>query len=260
MNKLILVFLFIVFHSLSYGTTQYYDSSLSSNVTTNFDITSCVLWGYIDIDYVELSKIRSNNDGYIEFSIEETDYVEVSLTLENNDNGRYGFIFTSNGVAKIQVSGVEVDLADISYSYSDLFKVQKCGATMRFFKNGEEIFQTCDFIPSDPLLHTTHVSNAVQTRLTLTFESEIDPCGAPTNTIQSISASSNINNSDASSRQNLASFGKLPENKIVVVNIFDSNESPLKQYKIRTTSTGELPAAHPMKKYLSKEYIIRIKY
>lgn len=263
--------LFIFSFYLGFASTQYYESYLTNDNLTAVTPTSYISWGYIDVNYLELSRINSGNDGFIEFSIEPTDFVEVSLTKESNDNARFGFVFKNNNVTVIQIDGVEISLPTISYVYTDVFKVLKCGIVIKFFKNGERLYEHCNTDLAANLLHTTHVATAQNTRLTLTFESDISDCSnmyageTPEELLlvdnEGFTADTDVGVDAPVARENSTpeTIKNLPGNRIIIADVFSQDGIPVKQFRIRTTLLGTIPASHAIYDYMEKSYKIKFK-
>ncbi len=250
----------IILLNSSIAAVQFYDSSLFSTANSS-DVLTCVArsshisWGFQDANYIELSMIKSNEDGFIEFSIEPTDYVEVSLTEVNNDLQRFGFIFKNNSVATIQVEGTEITTNPINYNYSDVFKVLKCGNLIRFFKNGVRLYEYCGDNMVPALNHTTHVTSSNNDRLTLVFETQITDCSSMAMMgVQRNPISPTILETDG-----LAGANQIfAPDELLIVNVFDNNGNPIQQIKLRTNAEGRIPADHTVNAYLSEKYDLKI--
>jgi len=260
MKQLILFFCGLMLLQSSIAAVQFYDFSLysvvnNSNARSSADEISYISWGYVNTNYIELSLLQSNEDGFIEFRMEPTDHVEVSLTEVNNDNQRFGFIFKSNGVATIQVEGNVVTTNPIDYNYSDVFKVLKCGNIIKFFKNGVRLYEYCGDNGVPALIHTTHVTTANNDRLTLVFETQISDCsGMVMMGVQGNQISPTIFQTDGLAGANQVFT---PE-ELLIINVFDINENPIQQIKLRTNAQGRIPANHSVNAYLSDSYKLKI--
>jgi len=260
MKQFILFFCGLILMNSSTAAVQFYDFSLysvvnNSNTYSSADEISYISWGYINTNYIELSMLQSNEDGYIEFRMEPTDHVEVSLTEVNNDNQRFGFIFKNNGVATIQVEGNEVTTNPIDYNYSDVFKVLKCGNLIKFFKNGERLYEYCGDNGVPALIHTTHVTTANNDRLTLVFETQITDCSS----MVMMGVQGNKISPTILQTSGLAGANQIfAPKELLIINVFDNNENPIQQIKLRTNAEGRIPTDHSVNAYLSDRYKLKI--
>jgi len=260
MKQFILFFCGLMLMYSSTAAVQFYDFSLysvvnNSNVRSSTDELSYISWGYVNNDYLELSRLESYEDGFIEFRMEPTEHVEVSLTELNNDNQRFGFIFKTNGVATIQVEGNLVTTNPIDYNYSDVFKVLKCGNIIKFFKNGVRLYEYCGDNGVPALIHTTHVTSANNDRLTLVFETQINDCSSMVMMgVQGNQISPTILQTGGLAGANQIFTPK----ELLIINVFDNNENPVQQIRLRTNAEGRIPTDHSVNTYLTENYKLEI--
>lgn len=263
------LFLIMLSVSLVKADVQYYESVLTNNGFIKLNPESFVSDGSVRLDYLELRKIASQEYGYIEFEIDPTNHVEVSLTEATDPSARYGFIFRENNEVFIQHDGVQLTLPfTISYSSTDLFKLQRCAQFLEFFKNGELIYQSCDLFPSIELFHTLHVVNAQNTKLKLLFDSDIT-CNFQNRVVQQ-SNMSNFNSptfmddstndySKLKNKDNKKTLSGFPKNRLVGISVFDDNNNLIKSYRIRASSKGEIPRRHEVYNYLDESHKVEFK-
>ena len=241
-----------IFSQHLFGSIQYYDSQCTDNQLTVANGLSKITWGSIYLDVITLKKIKAQDNGYIEFQIEPTEDIEVSLTEENNNTKRFGFIFKSNEEALIQIAGVVQALPPISYQYIDMFKVEKCDGQICFYKNDELIYCHCIDTTSSALLHTTHVNASDDTRLSLVFDSQ-------TNCNVALPRSSSLASYEENFQDQFNENTIVKTRNTILVNVYSKDGKAVKQFKVRTDSEGRIPENHQLRDYASKGYHIEIK-
>ena len=266
------IFLLVCFYA--FPAIQYYESVLNSGNVTAITPTSLISWGVVDIDFILLNEIPANQDGKIEFRIEPTTYVEVSLTKANDLDARFGFIFKTNNHFTIQIDGLEKNLGFLGYTALDQFRVIKCDLFIYYYKNDDLLYQHCIANPADEFVHTTHVTTAVNTILELTFDSDLGDCSslvmfAGSNNPEMMMMADGTNadvlaNDKKATSENLIpkdadNEKTFPVNKVIVASVFDQAGLPVKQFRIRTTSTGTIPETHAVYDYMKESYRIKFK-
>lgn len=231
---------------------QYYDSKCTDDQVTIINGSSLISWGTIYPDKITLNKIKSGNNGYIEFQIEGTDLVEVSLTDESNSVSKFGFKFKANGEAVIQNASIELTgIPQITYVYADVFKVEKCNGQVCYYKNNNLLYCHCLDDISTVFVHTTDVTTASNTRLKLEFES--DSGCAPSGRLALVKAA------NETGLKKLQVPKELSMHKVVLANVYTLKGRPIKQFRIRINKEGEVSSNHDLQRYYDKKYKIVFK-
>ncbi len=269
LKKLIITTFFLHFIFCGFTAIQFYEGLLNNGAVTNVALTSHISWGFVDIDFIQLNKIEGSKDGMIKFNIQPTDYVEVSLTKASNLNARFGFIFKSANHFTLQLNGEEEDLGTIGYNSTDEFRVVKCGMLIRFYKNMDLLYEYCDNNSAEDLVHTTHVTTAVNTELFLTFDSDLSNCSSPffaspNDTEMMLLNSTNIESSEVMLSENTEPTNTSEQlvfsgDKIIIANVFNQEGAPVKQFRIRTTKAGKIPNSHAVYDYMRESYRVEFK-
>jgi len=270
-KKLIFTAFFFLFFLYGYSAIQFYESVLNQGVVTKITPTSYISWGQVDIDFIQLNKIPAGNDGLIKFSIQPTEYVEVSLTKANNLNARFGFIFKTANHFTLQLDGVEEDIGTIGYNSADEFRVVKCGIYIRFYKNMDLLYEYCGNNTAEDLVHTTHVTNAVNTELSLIFDNNITDCNTlflmnpnDDGLVMLVAPDTEVESNDVVVTENLQAENNseqlvFPKNKIIIASVFNQEGGPVKQFRIRTTRYGMIPENHALFEYIRGNYRVEFK-
>ena len=245
---------------------QNYIGVLTSN-DVRVDPISYVDWGCVDEDKIELYNIPDDNDGYIDFVIDNTTDVEVSLVSEDDPTIYFGFKFTEN-TFDIIVQGILESYNPSSgptnsYNPTTEFKVEKCDNKIFYYKNGVLIYSFCadngDKI--GPLFHLTEVIAASNSDIDLLFESESLNCVSnilsQSDEVALLRGESEDEN--ASEESNLLTQGYQP-NSTVLVNVYSSTGRPVKQYRKTTNQKGIIQNSDEILKFLKKrDYKIQIR-
>ena len=146
----------------TWADQQNYIGYLTSD-DVKVDPVSYVDWGCVDEDKIELYKIPDDNNGYIDFVIDNTTDVEVSLVSEDDPTIYFGFKFTGTTFDLI-VQGILESFNPPSgpsnaYTATTEFKVEKCDNKIFYYKDGVLIYSFCaeNGNKIGPLFHRTEV-------------------------------------------------------------------------------------------------------
>lgn len=236
---------------------QNYISFLQTN-DIKVDPVSYISWGYADENKVELYEIVLDTDGYIDYTIDPVTEVDVTLVSSDDDNSFFGFKH-GNGTFQIIVEGiVEPYNSDNGFSISTVFKVEKCGDKIFYYKDGALIYSYCANggakLPG--MFHRTTVIEASGAIIDLDFESESTEC---TSNILIASGGQSLRNATDFQLDDVLSTA-YESNKYVIINLFTQDGEPVKQFRKRTNKAGFITRVRDIKKFASKkDYIITIK-
>ncbi len=241
-----------LFYTNAFSALQYYDSKCTNDQLTIINGSSLISWGTVYPDKITLNKIKADDNGYIEFQIEQTNLVEVSLSNESNATKKFGFKFKTNGEAFIQNDGLELTgIPAITYVYADVFKVEKCDGQVCYFKNGTLLYCHCLDNTATVFVHTTDVTTASNARLTLEFQSDSTCNPAPRPQL--------VESNELLGKRKINTSKGVIKNKIVLANVYNKEGKSIKQFRFRTDREGGIPEGHSLKEYTDKKYKIVFK-
>lgn len=245
---------------------QNYIGVLTSN-DVRVDPVSFVDWGCVDEDKIELYKIPDNNDGYIDFVIDNTTDVEVSLVSEDDPIIYFGFKFTGTTFDLI-VQGILESFnppsgPTNSYNSNTTFKVEKCDNKIFYYKNGVLIYSFCaeNNNKIGPLFHRTEVFAASNSDIDLLFESESMNCTSNIlNLDDEVAFQRGADENDGASLASKLLTKQYKPSTTVFVNVYTSTGRPVKQYRKTTSRKGIIQNPEEILKFLKEgDYKIQIK-
>lgn len=236
---------------------QYYNAILNWSPGLKLikvDQSSYISFGKVDNEFIKLQQVASNDDAKLEFTL-TSGSKSMSVGLYDQASPSINYLFQINDQeTQVFVSG-DSYTDPIPIIASDILKIEKCGSSILFYKNNVLLYAHCNSNTGGILEQKTILSsNTDNIKIDLSFDSDAnDACSG--NIVTGIKNGKNA-------RKWSKNSSTFPSKSELLINIYDSTGSYVKQMSSFTDHKGRL-VNKTLEKYIaSSEYkyeIIRIK-